>query len=102
MGIETQEIIELIAERVPPGDNWELVIDRGSTVEGLVQALTTYMRKTKFKGHYRLEPLNGKLFAIKEQEIEIPEPDPEVWDLYGEMQCLDYSTNYLISISFLN
>ena len=82
-----KELIEnnvLIAKRVPPGDNWELVIDKGSIIEGLVQTLTQYMRKTEFKGHYRLEPLNGKLFAIKQEEISIPEPDPEVWDLYGE------------------
>ena len=41
---------ELIATRVPPGDNWELVIDQGTTIEGLVMTLTTYMRKTSFKG----------------------------------------------------
>lgn len=75
---------ELIAERIPPGDNWELVIDRGTTIDGLVMALTTYMRKTKFKGHYRLEPLNGKLYAIVTKEIDIEEPEPETWDLYGE------------------
>lgn len=75
---------ELIATRVPPGDNWELTIDQGKTIEGLVQALTAYMRKTKFKGHYRLEPLNGKLYAIKEETVSLPEPEPEVWDLYGE------------------
>ena len=81
---ETIEEKELIAERVPPGDKWELVIDRENVIDGLVQTLTQYMRKTKFKGHYRLEPLNGKLYAIKEQEIDVPEPEPEVWDLYGE------------------
>lgn len=81
---EIEEVTELIAERVPPGDNWELVIDKGTIVEGLVQALTQYMRKTEFKGHYRLEPLNGKLYAIKEVEAIVPEPEPEVWDLYGE------------------
>ena len=75
---------ELIATRVPPGDNWELVIDKETVIEGLVQTLTQYMRKTKFKGHYRLEPLNGKLFAIVEEEIKLPEPEPEKWDLYGE------------------
>jgi len=84
MAIEKEEFNELIANRVPPGDNWELVIDKDTVVEGLVQTLTQYMRKTKFKGHYRLEPLNGKLYAIKEQEIDVPEPEPEVWDLYGE------------------
>ena len=84
MAKEVEEIKELIAERIPPGDNWELVIDRGTVVEGLVQTLTQYMRKTKFKGHYRLEPLDGKLYAIKEQQIDLPEPEPVVWDLYGE------------------
>jgi|TARA_B100000035_G_scaffold91792_1_gene77484 predicted RNA-binding protein with PUA domain len=82
-----KELIEhnvLIANRIPPGDKWELVIDKDTVIEGLVQTLTQYMRKTKFQGHYRLEPLNGKLFAIKEEQVEIPEPEPEVWDLYGE------------------
>jgi len=81
---EILEQNELIAERVPPGDNWKLVIDQTNTIEGLVMALTMYMRKTKFKGHYRLEPLNGKLFAIITEEITIPEPEPEKFDLYGE------------------
>ena len=84
MAKETIEDKELIAERVPPGDNWELVIDRDNVIEGLVQTLTQYMRKTKFKGHYRLEPLNGKLYAIVTREIDIEEPEPETWDLYGE------------------
>ena len=80
---ELVEDKELIAERVPPGDNWELVIDRENIIEGLVQTLTQYMRKTKFKGHYRLEQLNGKLYAIIQKEIDIEEPEPETWDLYG-------------------
>jgi len=81
---EVIEDLELIAERVPPGDNWELVIDRDKAIDGLVQTLTQYMRKTKFKGHYRLEPLNGKLFALIKREVVVEEPEPEVWDLYGE------------------
>ena len=81
---EKIETLRLIAVRVPPGDNWELEMDKETVIEGLVQTLTQYMRKTKFKGHYRLEPLNGKLFAIIEEEITLPEPEPEKWDLYGE------------------
>ena len=84
MATTKEEVNELIANRVPPGDNWELVIDKENIIEGLVQTLTQYMRKTKSKGHYRLEPLNGKLYAIVEEEINVPEPEPEVWDLYGE------------------
>ena len=81
---EIVEHNELIAERIPPGDKWELVIDKETLIDGLVSTLTQFMRKTKFKGHYRLEPLNGKLFAIKTEEITIPEPEPEKFDLYGE------------------
>ena len=82
-----KEIIEnnvLIAERVPPGDNWALVDNKKEVIEGLVHALTAYMRKTKFKGHYRLEPLEGKLYIIETNEIEIEEPEPMKFDLYGE------------------
>lgn len=82
--IEIQEEKILIAERQPPGDNWELVIDQGTTIEGLVMALTMYMRKTKFKGSYQLDPLDGKLYAIEKQEIQIEEPEPMKFDLYGE------------------
>lgn len=82
--IELEEQKVLIANRMPPGDNWELVIDQGTTIEGLVMALTMYMRKTKFKGSYQLDPLDGKLYAIETIEIEIPEEEPMKFDLYGE------------------
>ena len=84
MDTKIHEVKELIAERKPPGDNWELVIDRENVIEGLVQALTQYMRKTKFKGHYRLEPLNGKLYALVEEVEILEEPEEEIWDIYGE------------------
>ena len=82
--VQIQEEKKLIATRVPPGDNWELVIDQGNTIQGLVMALTMYMRKTKFKGSYQLDPLDGKLYAIEKQEVEIPEEEPMKFDLYGE------------------
>ena len=82
--IQIEEEKILIANRMPPGDNWELVIDQGTTIEGLVMALTMYMRKTKFKGSYQLDPLDGKLYAIDKQEIEVVEPEPMKFDLYGE------------------
>ena len=78
--IEEENI--LIAERVPPGDNWALVDNKKEVIEGLVMTLTAYMRKNKFKGGYRLEPLNGKLYAIK--TFEVPEEEPMKYDLYGE------------------
>ena len=42
------------------------------------------MNKTNFKGHYRLEPLNSKLYAISAEEVTI-KPDPiRTYNLYGE------------------
>jgi hypothetical protein len=82
--IEIEEEKVLIATRKAPGDNWVLEIDKTTVIEGLVMALTMYMRKTKFKGHYRLEPLEGKLYIIQTHEVEIPEEEPMVFDLYGE------------------
>jgi hypothetical protein len=79
-----EEEKELIAKRKAPGDNWILERDQSTVVEGLVMALTMYMRATKFKGEYRLAPLDGKLYAIKKHEIEIEEEEPMKFDLYGE------------------
>ena len=73
----------LIATRVPPGDNWR-VVGSNEVTEGLVMALTKYMRENNFKGNYRLEPLNGKLFAINTYEEEVEQPEPMIFDLYGE------------------
>ena len=82
--VQIEEENILIATRKAPGDNWILEIDTTTVIEGLVMALTMYMRKTKFKGHYRLEPIDGKLFAIESHQVEIPEEEPMVFDLYGE------------------
>ena len=80
-----EEVLELIATRVPPGDNWELAAAVGSKlIEGLVPTLTAYMRATEFKGAYRLEPLKGELYAIKTQTVSWTPPPPKTFDLYGE------------------
>ena len=81
---EIIEEIELIAQRVPPGDKWELLIDKENVIEGLVQTLNQYVRKTKFKGHYRLEPLNSKLYAISTEEVEVKPKPIKRYSLYGE------------------
>lgn len=81
---KTEEFLELIAKRTPPGDRWELTSDAGKTIEGLVPTLTAYMRQTDFKGAYRLEPLKGELYAIREQTVTWTPPPPEPLDIYGE------------------
>lgn len=81
-----EEVLELIARRVPPGDKWlGIWMDAPSTpIEGIVSTLTAYMRATEFKGAYRLEPLKGELYAIRTQTVTWTPPPPEKFDLYGE------------------
>jgi len=82
------EIVEekiLIATRRPPGDRWTLVDDStGRIYESIVDTLEAYMNKTGFKGHYRLEPLNSKLYAISSEEVEIKPEPVKTYSLYGE------------------
>ena len=76
-----KEFTELIATRVPPGDRWELVDGDGTIHEPLTDALEAYMRKEKFKGEYRLDPIGSKLYAIKSQEVK---REIKSYSLYGE------------------
>jgi len=74
----------LIARRQAPGDRWMLVDENhkpyGEIIEGLVETLSTYMRKTGHKDGYRLEPLEGALMAIEWQDAK----PTKTFDLYGE------------------
>jgi hypothetical protein len=75
----------LIANRQPPGDRWQLADEPNGKIYGnITDTLEAYMHKTGFKGHYRLEPLESKLYAISSEEVEIhPEPI-KTYSLYGE------------------
>ena len=82
------EIVEnkiLIANRIPPGDRWRLADEpSGIVYSSITDTLEAYMRKTSFQGHYRLEPLESKLYAISNEEVEI-QPEPiKTYGLYGE------------------
>jgi hypothetical protein len=67
---ETVEKLVLIAERIPPGDNWLM---KGTKYPSLIETLNAYhiMNVGKHKA-YRLEPTQGKIYAIVEtiQEVE--------------------------------
>ena len=74
MKSEKVEYNELIAIRSPPGDRWRLVDDQEEKIhEGLTNALEAYFHKSKFKGSYKLDPLDGKLYSINSQEVEVEE-----------------------------
>ena len=82
--IVIEEEKELIAQRKAPGDNWILERDQSTVIEGLVMALTMYMRATKFKGEYRLAPLKSELYAILTSEKEIEPVKEQRYSIYGE------------------
>ena len=85
--IEIQEKNQLIATRVEgKGDTWILVNDSSKTEHpSLTDALEEYFQKTKHHISYRLDPLDSKLYAIYEEEVEIEivEEKPKEYGLYG-------------------
>ncbi len=85
METKIEEKKVLIANRVPPGDKWRLADEpNGEVHPNLTDTLEAYMAKTGFKGHYRLEPLQSKLYAIDAKEVEIPKPVEKRYSIYGE------------------
>jgi|TARA_B100002019_G_C20949324_1_gene440801 hypothetical protein len=78
---------EMIAKRVPPGDRWTLIGDPKKEVfKSLTDALEAFFHQTGFKGAYRLDPLDSKLYAIQTQEEEIKKEEPKMYSLYGEFK----------------
>lgn len=77
---ETVETLKLIAERVPPGDNWIMM---GTKYPSLIETLNAYHVLATIKPRaYRLEPINGKIYAILESVQEVPQP--KKYNLYGD------------------
>ena len=84
-----KEVIEkkvLIANRVPPGDNWKLVIDPNNTYKSLTDTLEAYFQETGNRCEFRLAPLDSKLYAIDVEEHVIEEPKPKQFSIYGDYQ----------------
>ena len=84
---QTIEQKQLIADRVPPGDRWALTADLSKQVhESLTDTLEAYFQQTQFNAAFYLDPIGGKLYAVKREEIEI-EPDPvKEFSFYGEFK----------------
>jgi hypothetical protein len=74
----------LIAERVPPGDQWS-VVGVDEVQPSLTDALNAYYMNAKVKPEaFRLEPLKGMLYIITTEEVEVLQPKPKTFNLYGE------------------
>jgi len=83
MKIETQEYLELIANRQAPGDRWVLV---GSKVvqNSLTEALEAWFQQAGEKAEFRLAPLDSKLYVIRTAEVEIKPEPPKKFNIYGD------------------
>ena len=83
MKIETQEYLELIANRQAPGDRWVLV---GSKVvqNSLTEALEAWFQQAGEKTEFRLAPLDSKLYVIRTEEVEIKPEPPKKFNIYGD------------------
>tara|TARA_R110001606_G_scaffold372901_1_gene530128 strand:- start:1743 stop:2006 length:264 start_codon:yes stop_codon:yes gene_type:complete len=85
METQEKEYNNLIAKRVPPGDRWALVGDKKQILyESLTETLEAYFQSTGNACHFRLEPLNGQLFAIQTEVEEIEVVPPKKFNIYGD------------------
>ena len=85
MRIETVEYHDLIATRVPPGDQWVLVEDKNKVIhKSITDALEAWFDKNQEKVEFRLSPLEGKLYVIRSEQKEI-QPEPiKRFNIYGD------------------
>jgi 16S rRNA G1207 methylase RsmC len=83
MKTETQEFLEVIATRVPPGDRWTLVGDK-VVQNSITETLETWFQKTGEKAEFRLAPLQGKLYVIRTEEVEVKPEPPKRFNIYGD------------------
>jgi len=84
-----KEVIEKnieIANRIPPGDRWQVIGVEGIQ-NGLTDALEAYYNVATVKPKaFRLGLTEGKLYAIVNNEIEIKEPEPKKYSIYGDYE----------------
>ena len=81
---EIQEKLIEIAYRVPPGDNWK-VSNVNEVQKSLTDALEAWFQMATIKPNaFRLDLAAGKIYAILNKEVEIKEPEPKRYNIYGD------------------
>ena len=86
MKTEIQEKLIEIAQRVPPGDRWQ-VSNVNQVQVGLTEALEAYYQVVVNKPKaFRLDLAQGKLYGIFNNEVKITEPEPKKYNIYGELE----------------
>ena len=86
MKTEIKEKLLKIADRVPPGDHWEVEGVKG-VQKSITEALESWFQVAEDKPKaFRLDLAKGKLFAIFPEEVEITEPKPKKYSIYGDYE----------------
>jgi len=81
---EIQEKLIEIGSRVPPGDNWKMN-GVNEVQKSITDALEAWFQMATVKPKaFRLDLAQGKLYAIVSNEVEIKEPEPKKYSIYGD------------------
>ena len=81
---EIQEKLIEIGSRVPPGDNWKMS-NVNEIQKSITDALEAWFQMATVKPKaFRLDLAQGKLYAIVSSEVEIQEPEPKKYSIYGD------------------
>jgi hypothetical protein len=81
---EIKEKLIEIAIRKAPGDNWK-VHGTEKIQSSLTDALEAWFQLATVKPKaFRLDLTSGRLYAISTEEIEIIEPEPKKYSIYGD------------------
>ena len=83
---EIKEKLIEIGSRVPPGDQWKMS-NVNDVQKGLTEALEAwYQVNTAKPKAFRLDLAQSKLYAIVSSEVEIEEPKPKQYSIYGDYE----------------
>jgi hypothetical protein len=84
--IAIQEQLVEIGRRVPPGDQWNMegVVNTQKTLTDALEAW--FQVATSKPKAFRLDLAQGKLYAIYSEEIEVKEPEPKQYSIYGNYE----------------
>ena len=83
---EIQEKLIEIGSRVPPGDNWKMS-NVNEVQKSITDALEAWFQMATVKPKaFRLDLTQGKLYAIVSNEVEIQEPEPKKYSIYGDYE----------------
>ena len=87
MKTEVQEKLIEIANRVKgKGDTWE-VIGVETSQNSLTDALEAWFEIATIKPKaFRLDLAQGKLYSIFPEEVQIEEPKPKKYNIYGDYE----------------